>query len=269
MNIFEYKNYKYYLRDWLKEARVQKRANLISLAQATRVHASFLSQVILGRKKLSLEQAALASKYLEHTKLEREYFFTLIQLDHAGNPTLKEYWDEKLNTLELEKENLGKRFSRHKQLTIDQQALFYSSWIYSALRVSTDISGSQTLTQIIGRFGISREQAIAILNFLVHTGLCKEKNGNYSIGESHLHISNDSPFVVKHHTNWRIKAIQAMDNREPNELFFTAPMSISTQDFKNFRERLNLFVKDIVENAKTSKAEELSCLNIDFFKFKK
>lgn len=86
------------------------------------------------------------------------------------------------------------------------------------------------------------------------------------MGETHLHIPNESPLVVKHHTNWRMKAVQKMDTRESAELFFTSPMSISVKDFDVIRERLNIALKGIVDIAKESPAEEVVCLNIDFFK---
>ncbi|WP_413578788.1 DUF4423 domain-containing protein [Bdellovibrio sp. HCB290] len=113
---------------------------------------------------------------------------------------------------------------------------------------------------------LSRSQAESILNFLVQTGLCKEGNGVFGIGDAHLHLPNESPLVVKHHTNWRMKSIQKMDNRENVELFFTAPMSISEKDFAVIREKLTASIKEIVGVAKDSPAEEVVCLNIDFFK---
>lgn len=73
-------------------------------------------------------------------------------------------------------------------------------------------------------------------------------------------------FVVKHHTNWRMKAIQKMDTRAKEELYFTAPMSIAKKDFELIREKLNVALKDIVDIAKESAAEEVVCLNIDFFR---
>ena len=62
-----------------------------------------------------------------------------------------------------------------------------------------------------------------------------------------------------------MKAIQKMDFREKAELFFTGPMSISKKDFEGIREKLNLFLTELVETAKASPAEDLFCLNIDFF----
>ena len=100
----------------------------------------------------------------------------------------------------------------------------------------------------------------------MQAGLCIEEQGIYRLGDSHIHVSNESHFVVKHHLNFRIKSMQKMDTRDGNELFFTAPMSISKADFKIIREKLNLIVKEIVEVAKDSKSDQVTCLNIDFFK---
>ena len=85
------------------------------------------------------------------------------------------------------------------------------------------------------------------------------------MGETHIHITNESPHVVKHHINWRMRGIQKMDSREQNELFFTAPMSIAKKDFNLIREKLNGCIKEIVNIGKESHAETLFCLNIDFF----
>lgn len=83
----------------------------------------------------------------------------------------------------------------------------------------------------------------------------------------HVHVPNESPLVVKHHTNWRLKAIQKMDKREQSELFFTAPMALSKKDFAIIREKFNVVIKETINIVKDSPSEELVCLNIDFFKF--
>lgn len=265
MNLFDFSDYRVYLKQWLEEAKAQKSSNLSRLAEVAQVHPTFLSHVFAGTKDLSLEQAAYISQKLQHTKLEQDYFFTLIHLDRAGTEVLRDYWLSRKKEIEAEKNKLGRRFEKHKELTLEQRALFYSSWIYAAVWSSTAISGGQTLSAVAERFHLSRDKAEEILSFLAQTGLCHEKAGVYSLGELHVHISNDSPFVVKHHTNWRMKAIQKMDHRQPSELFFSAPMSISKKDFAVIREQLNLAIKKMVDIAKDSPAEDVVCLNIDFF----
>lgn len=266
LNIFDFSDYRRFLKGWVEAAKEAKTSNLSRLAEVAQVHPTFLSHVLAGTKELSLEQAALISTHIGLTKLEQEYFFVIIQLDRAGNQNLKKYWLDKKTEIESEKNKLSQRFEKHRQLTSEQRAIFYSSWIYAAIWSSTAIDNGQNLSQISTLFQLSREKTEDILSFLIQTGLCNEASEIYSLGETHVHVPNESPFVVKHHINWRIKAIQQMDNRDKAELFFTAPMSIAKKDFELIREKLNLAVKEVVDIAKVSSAEEVVCLNIDFFR---
>mgnify|MGYP003396198606 CR=1 FL=1 len=72
--------------------------------------------------------------------------------------------------------------------------------------------------------------------------------------------------VVKHHTNWRMRAIQKMDTREASELFFTSPMSMSKADVARVREIFAKSIQETIDICRDSPAEELVCLNIDLFK---
>jgi uncharacterized protein (TIGR02147 family) len=265
-NVFDYSDYRRYLKDWVAEAKSAKTSNLGRLAEVAQVHATFLSQVISGSKDLSLEQATLISEHLQFTSLEREFFFVLIQLERAGNHKLKDYWKEKKRDLEAQKNRLGQRFDAHKELSAEERAVFYSSWLYSAIRVSSDIGKGITLEEVATNFRIPREKAEELLVFLTSTGLCEEKNGRYKMGEQHVHVPNESPLVVRHHTNWRLQALQSMERRERDELFFTAPMSISAADFAVIREKLNVLIKETVGIAKDSKAEQLVCFSMDFYR---
>lgn len=266
ISLFEFQDYRAFLKAWIEKAKSLRVSNLSQLSQVCGVHPTFLSHVLSGTKELSLEQASLMSEYFGFTQLEQDYFFSIIQMERAGHFKLKEYFQNKISHIESEKNKLSKRFDKHKQLTTEQKAIFYSSWIYASIWSSTDINGGQTIDEVSTRFKISREQAQTILSFLVQAGLCIEEQGIYRLGDSHIHVSNESHFVVKHHLNFRIKSMQKMDTRDGSELFFTAPMSISKSDFKIIREKLNLIVKEIVEVAKDSKSDQVTCLNIDFFK---
>lgn len=239
---------------------------MTKLAQVVQVHPTFLSHVLSGTKDLSLEQAALISQHFSHSRLEQEYFFIILQLNRAGSLLLKEMLLNRKKEIESEKNKLTSRFQKHKQLSDEQRAIFYSSWIYVAVWAATGIGKGQSVSSVSTLFSITRTRAEEILYFLLQTGLCTEKNDVFSPGETHVHVPNESPFVMKHHTNWRIKAIQRMDNRENKELFFSAPMSLGKKEFEIIREKMNNIIKEVVEVVKDSDAEEVVCLNIDFFK---
>lgn len=268
LNLFSYSDYRSYIKVWLKESKRHKSSNLTKLAHVIQVHPTFLSQVVLGGKDLSLEQAALMCRHFEFTKLEQEYFFVLIQIDKAGSSLLQEILVTKKKEIEAEKNKLANRFKKHRQLSGEQKAIFYSSWIYMAAWASTGIQKGQTVLGVAELYGLPKSKADEVLSFLTQTGLCEEKNGIYTPGETHVHVANESPFVVKHHINWRIKAIQQMDHREPAELFFTAPMALSENDFLVLREKFNVAIQETVKVVSDSNAEKVACLNLDFFKLK-
>jgi uncharacterized protein (TIGR02147 family) len=266
LNIFASSDYRLFIKDWLTQAKEAKTANLSTLAADCHVHPTYLSQVLAGRKDLSLEQAAFLSQRFQFTTLEEEYFFVLIQLNRAGTQLLKDVLNKKKKMIEAERNKLSRRFENHRELSTEEKATFYSSWIYAAVWATTAIAGGQTLNQIAERFQVTRERAEEVLSFLHQTGLCDETKGVYSPGKIHVHVPNESPFVLKHHANWRIRALSQADGRNPSELFFTAPMVVEKKDFEVIREKLNFAIKDIIESAKASGSEELVCLNIDFFR---
>ncbi|MDZ4661607.1 MAG: TIGR02147 family protein [Pseudomonadota bacterium] len=266
LDLFSFHGYRNYLKAWIEHARENQTSNLSRLAEAIGVNPSFLAHVQSGLKNLSFEQAALISKIFNHTNLEREYFFALVQIERAGTQLLKTYWESKKDAILEERSRVKSRVGKHLELTSEDRAIFYSSWIYVAVFVATAINDGQTLDQIASRFSLDRSKAEEILNFLESNGICGRENSIYKMAQNSVYISNDSPLVVKHHTNWRMKGIQKMDSRQKNELFYTSPMSISASDFERIRELLLKSIESSQKIAHASAAEEVFCLNLDFFK---
>ena len=95
LNIFEFSDYRHYLREWIAEARRAKIFSLTRLAEVAQVHPTFLSHVLAGTKHLSLEQAMAISDHLGHTKVEQDYLVILINLDRAGTKALQNYLDHR------------------------------------------------------------------------------------------------------------------------------------------------------------------------------
>lgn len=266
LDLFAFQDYRAYLHAWLEAAREKKSSNLSRLAEAIGVHTSFLAHVLSGAKNLSFEQAAEVSEVLGHTALERELFFALLQLERAGTPKLRKYWQEKRQAVLKEREHVRSRVGEHKTLSAEDHAVFYSSWLYGAIYVATDIGGGQTLEQIAERFRLTRARAQEVLEFLCRTGVCTQKGGRYSMGPAVVYLTNDNPLVVKHHANWRLRALQRLDTREESELFYTSPMSMSKADAARVRELLAKAIEESLAICKDSKSEEVVTLNIDYFR---
>ena len=151
------------------------------------------------------------------------------------------------------------------------QAVFYSSWFYSGMRILTWIEDFHSEGAIAERLSLSSAQAREALQYLVRYGLCVEKNGRYFIGPQKTHLGGDSPLAVRHHSNWRLKAIENMRAKdiEKEELFYTGPMSLSLADMASVRKELVDVVSRAIKIVGPSKSEEIACLNIDWFKVRR
>ena len=146
---------------------------------------------------------------------------------------------------------------------------FYSHWYYSGARLLTsidDYSSAQTISQ---KLNLPQKTVHEVVEFLIQYGLCIEKNGLLKMGPKATHLEAHSPLVTRHHTNWRLKGIENMENLGPEELFYTGPMALSVSSMKKIRAVLVSSIEEITNEAVDSKSETLACLNVDWFQVKR
>lgn len=239
--------------------------NSALLAEKVGVHPTFISQVLKGHKDLNSEQWIAVCELVNLTDIEKDYLHLLLLLNRAGTPQARKYYQAKLNEILSRRLQLQERMTEHRQLSDQDRAVFYSSWIYSAMRVYTACGEGQTIEQLSEKFSISKEKTEEIMQFLTVTGLCKFDGGKFSVGDQHLHVPANSPHVIRHHTNWRLRALNSLEKTTPEEMNFTAPMSISKKDFQVLREKIVKLVQEVVDVVKTSEPEEVATLTIDLF----
>ncbi len=267
-SIFEYKDYKKFVRDRIDSMPKQGYGQYTEIAKRLNIHNVVITQIFRGDKELSLDQALELSNYLELTPLERDYLFLLVQHNRAGTHKLKEHIKEKMTELREQSEDLQKRLVQDKKLSEETRAIFYSNWYFSGVRLASDIPGVDSPEEIAKRLGLSRITVQKVLEFLLRTGLCVEKNGKIQMGPQRVHVGNDSILVSRHHTNWRLKALERIpQGAREDELFFTGPFALSKAAIQKIRKTLLETIEAATKTAVDSNSETLSCLNIDFFEY--
>lgn len=226
-----------------------------------------ISQIFRGERHLNLEQACELSAYLGFTKLEREYFLLLVQLGRAGTHTLKTVLQEQLETIKEKSEELKNRIPQDKTLTEESQAIFYSNWYYSGIRLLTSIPGYNNVDRIAERMQLPRAKVQQVLEFLLAHGLCVDENGTIKMGPQSTHLAANSPFIERKHMNWRLQGMKNMEAIEKDELFYSSPMSISPAAMTEIRAELVKLIERVAGVVRKAECEQLACLNIDWFKF--
>lgn len=130
----------------------------------------------------------------------------------------------------------------------------------------TTLDGGRTKEEICESLELDKKNVSEILDFLVKTGLCRQEKGRYFHHVSRTHVEKDSPYYKQHHVNWRIKSIQTMDRRNNENLCFTAPLSVSEEDFQLLKEEMMTLIQKVSTVVKDSPAENVYCICMDFFK---
>ncbi len=108
-------------------------------------------------------------------------------------------------------------------------------------------------------------KAREILDFLIQLEIVIEKNGSFSSGAVSTHLEKKSPHLIRHHTNWRLKAIPSAENLSDQELMYSASFSSSVEDFGLFREELMQVIQRFLKVVSPSPGEDITQFNMDFF----
>lgn len=265
MKIFEFTDYKEFVRFRIEAMPNKGRGQFRQLAEALRMHTTLVSQVFNGDRNLTLEQACELSQFWGLNELETEMMLALVQYERAGTDLLKQALQLQIESIRNKADQLVHRLPKDKELSEQDQAIFYSNWYYSGIRLLTSVPSLRSIDALAEHLNLPKPLVSRVVSFLLETGLCVEKNGEITMGPQRTHLSSESPLITRHHMNWRVKEIEKVDTLDPKELMFTAPMSISHKDSRKVRKAILNFADEISDIVSKTKPEKLSCLNVSWF----
>ena len=265
ISVFDFGKYTDFLHDYLK-LLPKSHGVMRKWAEQLGVHTTLISQVMNGHRHLSTEQGLELCKYLGLPQVDREYFIELVLLERAGTESLKNYHQSRLNQLQEKQKKLSERLKEEKKLNDQESAIFYSSWLYSAVRLCCSIGEGKTIDQLIEMTDLPREKILGCLEFLISSSLLKFDSGFYKLGTQSTHLSKESVYLSRHLINWRSRALLKIDDVSESEFMYSAPFSISQDDFEKLRTELLKFVENFLKAVKNSNPEIVACLNLDLFK---
>lgn len=188
-------------------------------------------------------------------------------MEKAGSQNLKKKLNRRKEELQKKVKKISERVIKDVELTEETRAIYYSSWIYAALRNLAATSTPMDMRSLSSRLQVPSSVIHKALEFLMEQNLLVLHNNQIQVGPAHTYIPKDSPFVNQHHKNWRNKGVERMEGHEEDHLFFTSPMSLSTQDYQLVRNRLLKTIEEIMKIVAPSPSETVACLNIDFFDY--
>jgi hypothetical protein len=116
-------------------------------------------------------------------------------------------------------------------------------------------SKAQNKSAIAEFLNLPAQRVGDILDELLKMGLARLEKGRYIGNYDRLHLPADSPLIFKHHTNWRMRAIQSFDTPRSADLHYSSVMSISPAAAEMIRSLLLGFIESLEPIIRESKDE--------------
>lgn len=267
MNVYEYTSYKGFLRALIKQFPKNGRGLSARLAEHLNLPATVVSQILGRDRHFTPDQAVEVAAFFGLDERSTDYFIMLVHLARAESKKLKTHYEQKLERLRLEAQNLRNLVKGREELTEADKARFYSNWYYAGVFHLSAIRGFQTVEAIADYYGLSRAKIGEVVSFLLESGLLVETDGELSPGIKSTHVSDKSEFVNNHRRNWRDKAREKFTKPGEKDIFMCAPVSMGKEDAERFRGELLKLIRSFSKLVEPSPSEKLQCLNIDWFEF--
>lgn len=260
--LFSTLDYKVYLNDVVESA---PRGFITKLAEAAPCQRSYLSKVLSGDIHITTDQAFNISRFLQHSELEENYFFSMVEYARASTRTYKEHLKNKLEKLKQENEDLSKRLQRSVVSFSEKEAFYYSSFIPSCIHILVSIPQYQTPQSISMALRIPLSIVQNTLDQLEKFELVKKEKDRYAFKGSSLHVSKTSPYVLFHHQNWRQQANLNAQKYGSENLHYTNVQSMSREAYEKTKLDLLHMIQRAAEISGPSKEQILVGFLTDLF----
>ena len=269
LTVFDFSSHFEYIRTRL-DSKKNKRGVKSQFAEYVRILPAYLSQVLKEKYALSLEQADLANQFFDHSIEESDFFLLLTSKDRAGTESLKKRYQSHINEILSKRKLLVERLGKKKELSNEAQGIYYSSWLYSTIHVACTIESLRTSKALSEHLDVPIEIVGKILNFLEEHSLLVKDMESYKTTNNWLRLGKNSPHIVKHHTNWRLQAINNLETQTDDDLHYSGIFSLDDKTAQKVKNEFLDFLKQQLKTFESARETDLFAIGIDFFKpFKK
>jgi uncharacterized protein (TIGR02147 family) len=251
VNIFEYQNYRLYLRDYYSDQKATKRYfSYRYFSKRAGINASaFLYYVIEGKRNLTKKSIDKISGAIGHTKDENEYFENLVFFNQAKTIAEKTMYYSRIVEC--------RRPLDIKTIAKDRYE-FYSKWYHSIIRELVTMIDFKDDYIMLASFltpPISAKEAQESIELLERLGfLERDEKGLYHQTDNVISVKPDAPdaFIIeKFQAEMLEMALKAYDNiQRSHRMSASTTFSISRATFELFKMKTREFRKELLEIAR-------------------
>jgi uncharacterized protein (TIGR02147 family) len=264
-NIFEYTNYREYLKDFFEESKKKNPAFTHrylskSLGLST---PNLVWLVMRGKRNMTLDLCKKLGIFLKHTIREQRYFKTMALFQNSkDHEERNEYFSEMLKLRHIFKiKNIE-----------DEQFQYFSNWYNLVIRelvTYPDFKGNYADLGKMVSPPVSEPQARESVKLLLRLGMIKKKAGRYVQTEPLIGTAPEvkSTAIVNYHRTMAGLAASSYDRSEPDEHNITAvTLSMTKEKFVQLTRETTDYRKRVMALAQDgSKKTKVYQVNIQIF----
>lgn len=257
INLFEYQNYRDYLRAYYNEQKAAKKSfSYRSFSKKAGIQApSFLFYVIEGKRNLTKNSLLKISEAIGHTREEADYFENLVFFNQADNIHDKTLYYSRIV-------EVRKPFDI-QIIPLDRYE-YYSTWYHSVIRevvTFLDFRDNYAKLGAALRPQINAKQARASIALLEKLGFIeRDQQGLYHQTSNVIgvHPAPSDTFIVE---KFQMEMLQvALRSYEDIPIYermsSSTTFSISEETFKLFKMKTREFRKELAEIARLDSSQE-------------
>ncbi|HPI40090.1 MAG TPA: TIGR02147 family protein [Pseudobdellovibrionaceae bacterium] len=260
--ILEYSDYRSFLKNLIAHKKQQNPSySMRAFSRHIGIGQSALSQVLAGKKNLSIERATMIANKLNLNFAEAEYFRTLIQIEGTRNSELKQSLIQRAQSLNPQREV--------RQLSVDVFS-YISDWYHLVIKNMVGLDhfdfNSKNIASHLGISNFEVEEALQRIHRLEMIEPDPEQKGRYLKVQDYTLTQSAVPneALKKFHRQMLLKAIDSLETQTPKEKFIgSETFAISEELLPKAFEMADRFLtamaalsEESAQNAKAPKSKE-------------
>jgi uncharacterized protein (TIGR02147 family) len=234
------------------------------LAEAAGCHSSHFSQVLRKHVDLSLEQAMNLATFWELDENETDFFLDMVLRDRAGQPLLRQFYEDRLSRARAVRDLT--KFPQEAVLPKEVAQKYYSSWHYAAVHVLALTPEYSGVDRMASRLRVPTALVLETLRELEAMGVIARDGIRWVERTKRNHLPRNSPLNATNQVGWRTRAIQNLQNRDPDALHLLLLSAVSKSDIAKLKAKLAECLEDLRQASDASKKEDGIAITIDLFR---
>jgi uncharacterized protein (TIGR02147 family) len=234
------------------------------LANAAGCQRSFLSLVLTGKHILTQEHGIGLATYWGMTSVERDFFLQLINFERAGTEALRNFYQERIDSLRKGANDLATRF-QVDSLPLETMSIYYSTWLYPAVHMLLTVPSYQTTSSLSERLKLPTTTIKGVLDTLVKLGIIEESSKRFETIKKVVHLPKNSPLNQTNHGNWRQYSVNKSVFSTETDVHYTAVYSLSNRDKYRLQNLILEFIERTRQLVAPSAEEDVVAVLIDYF----